>query len=83
MRVQRSCEYLKSRDQADSAKNLKLPTLDIKIMLSEILVSNTKVAIIVPVSWYWCNVYDLSEMPAVMLQISNVDSLHLQFLCLD
>ena len=81
MRVQRNCEYLKSRDQADSAKNLKLPTLDIKIMLSEIW--NTKVAIIVPVSWYWCNVYDLSEMPAVMLQISNVDSLHLQFLCLD
>ena len=59
MRVQRNCEYLKSRDQTDSAKNLKLPTLDIKIMLSEILVSNTTVAIIVPVSWYWCNVYEL------------------------
>ena len=31
MREQKNCGYKKSRDQEDSAKNSKVPTVDIKI----------------------------------------------------
>ena len=42
MREQRNCGYPKSRDQADSAKNSKVLTVDIEINRLGLWISKTK-----------------------------------------